>query len=257
MKLIFILFILINLSLLSKPKQEPTSKTKSKTYIANLTKVSDSGYSLSSINYCTMDTKKLYRGSEWRIGDKRVYSKSEIHSGTILGNGQEKINLLSVIQEIDTCSEEDFQKKFPQQQIRSDWLPPENREDFKVISWTPGLTTESRLKTLSYIFMDKIEIVQKDILSKTEKENQIKVTVENPFDFDLPESTLQVHYESSRGKPFPLYKSHKIPSLKSNQKKTILIDRKITEKGYNFNLNDVKLNADTSDFWIELYLSFH
>jgi hypothetical protein len=140
-------------------------------------------------------------------------------------------------------------------QIRSDWLPPENYLGFDIVSWIAGLTSKKALKQLNYFEVSNIQEVDNFIILKKLK-NSIGIKVYNPFSFTISPFELLLHYEGGRGKPSPLYKTKKLPSLKPGKSVSFKIKHSLSnessKKGYGYNFQEIKIDHKQDQLYIKL-----
>lgn len=207
--------------------------------------------------YCLTDENALFSGFSHRIHDTNVFWENEIKIPSkkfdqfYLFIGSYQKDLTTRIQKIGDCDPNTYGGTLREQQIRLDWLPPENRDQMGApISWVPGITNRERLKDLEYFSVSGIRKLK--LMSYVKKGEMIEVKVRNPLSLSLKNLTLVLHYEGGKGKPMPLYKRIEIPELahKKRIKKTIPIFLK-TSNHKNFRLEEIRLKMNSDEINID------
>ncbi|MCB1178012.1 MAG: hypothetical protein KDK36_10570 [Leptospiraceae bacterium] len=209
--------------------------------------------------YYVLEEKSIYSGYPYRIGDLNLYFPDKIPAleGSVLIEGKIQKDLTSHIKFIKKAEEDEYgSKEHRFMQIRSDWLPVENRrKDFRFTSWVPGITSKEILSNLSYIHVEKWEEI-KVIEIDTHEKDKILVQIKNPLKVSFPELTLTSHYEGGKGKPSPHYETEKIPVLTYKKTKFISIPRiiKAEKFGKDYRLETIKLSGEKDNLIIDLEL---
>jgi hypothetical protein len=257
LKKCFSLFLLVSFSLYSKDaKVENPVETY---YLGMVTQ--NQKESFRPAEYCLLDEKKLYTGLKYRMQGLNLFFPKEVEmpiDGVYLIQGIVKKNLFSLLKENGSCDPDTFGGVYRMQQVRSDWLPPENRDGFTIVSWVPGLTSREALKKQSYLEMSSVQT--KNIISvKKQIGDKLSVTITNSLEFSLLPMRVNFHYEGGRGKPSPLYKTVTSPLLPKGKSKTYKVKTYITEderkedrRSWGFRLQSVHISHQQENLTVDL-----
>lgn len=147
-------------------------------------------------DYC-LDDGMQYQGARWRLGRINVFGldaelSALARSQAVIVYGREEAPLLSVLQKVGPCPDEEL----PVMQMRSDWIADEGGYR----------TTRARLQELTYIQgQAALAVTLYEVIAADERE--LRLRVHNPFDAPYSEMSLIAHYEGGPGKPMPHYDS--------------------------------------------------
>lgn len=264
MKILIVWIVILFLSQLCAPAAQPLQqqqKTKIAETIYLVGKVSaNAKNSFQPDRYCLQEEKALYKGFDWRFGTTNLQSDdgvSLVAGQTYLFSGYYQKDLTGAIEKIASCNPREFgAPEHRMMQIRSDWLPPENRDEFEIVSWIPGLTNRKALQKLSYFHVKAAKQVR--LINHENRGSKIKFIFTNSFDFTLPVLRWRAHYEGGRGKPQARYKSLTIPSLVKGKSFSVMFARRLNAKDKrrgHFRLQEVSISGGNQKITFDLTIS--
>lgn len=160
--------------------------------------------------YCLEDGK-LYRSSEHSFMGMFLLAQheklDELAGNIVWAEGHIRPDLTQIISEIGPCPA-DYGKEESMMQIRSDWVGEET--GFRI-----GHSTREKLAKLSY-FSAATLLVYHGVKSDN-RDGKVEISFTNTLDIAVANLEITAHYESTKGKPQPGYRSQKFHNILPGQ----------------------------------------
>ncbi len=158
--------------------------------------------------YC-LDDGNLYKGADYRINDINIVFSNDVNTKKIAGKpvvlyGKLKKDMTKIIKKVGECPE-DYGREQSMMQLRSDWMAPET-------GFSVGKSTFEILRNTYYFEVSKLYLYN-GIKSYKDKSGNMNVTFTNLFEDQLEDVKITAHYETTFGKPAPIYEDKSYKAL--------------------------------------------